>query len=111
MSGYKVPDFKIPSIRPWWELSLIALMVMELCWVVPWFRSLTQAKYAVPPAKEFLVLAGIMLGFNWIVRLMNFVNLRMNLRRIFLIILSGVSVLVALRALLYAREPLSLAEL
>ena len=111
MSGDIVPGFKISSIRPWRELSLIALMVMELCWVVPWFRSLTQATYAVPPAKAFLVLAGIMLGFNWIVRLMNFVNLRMNIRRIFLIILSGVSVLVALKALLYAREPLSLAEL
>ena len=111
MSGDKVPDFKIPSIRPWRELSLIALMVMELCWVVPWFRSLTRATYAVPPAKAFLVLAGIMLGFNWIVRFMNFVNLRMSIRRVFLLILSVVSVLVALKALLYARQPLSLVEL
>jgi len=77
---------------------LIALMVMELCWVVPWFRSLTRATYAVPPAKAFLVLAGIMFGFNWIVRLMNFVNLRMSIRRVFLLILSVVSVLVALKA-------------
>ena len=90
---------------------MIALMVMELCWVVPWFRSLTRAMYAVPPAKAFLVLAGIMLGFNWIVRFMNFVNLRLNIRRVCLLILSAVSVLVALKTLLYAREPLSLAEL
>ena len=111
MSADTLTSLRIPSFRPWRELALLAMMVMELCWVVPWFRSLTQATYAVPPGKAFLVLAGIMLGFNWIVRLMNYLNLRMNLRRVVLIILSVLSVLVALKTLLYTHESLSLAEL
>lgn len=111
MSGDTLSGLRIPTFRPWRELALLALMVMELCWVVPWFRSLTQATYAVPPAMAFLVLAGIMLGFNWIVRLMNFLNLRINIRRAVLIVLSVLSVLVALKTLLYTRESLSLTEL
>ncbi len=70
-------DLRIPAFRPWRELALLALMVMELCWVIPWFRSLTRATYTVPPAKAFLVFAIIMLGFNWIVRLMNYLNFKM----------------------------------
>jgi hypothetical protein len=97
--------------RPWRELALICLLVMELSWLVPWYRSLTRATYAESPIRVFLVLGGIMLVCEWIVRLMNFIRLRVEYRQVVFIIFLAIAVLVGFQLLLYPGDHLTLSEL
>jgi hypothetical protein len=97
--------------RPWRELAVFSLMGMELSWMVPWYRSLTPATYAASPWRAFLALGGMFLGVHLVVRLMNFVHLRFDLRRLTLVILFAIALLVGMKTLLYASEPVSLGEL
>lgn len=84
---------------------------MELSWVVPWYRSLTPATYAVSPMRAFLVLASLFLSVHMVVRLMNFLRLRLDLRRWVLLILFVACVLVGLKTLLYPNESVWFGEL
>jgi hypothetical protein len=62
------------QFRPWRELAQIMIVLMEISWVTPWFRSLTPATYAVSPLQGVLVLLGIVLVGLWTVRLMDFIR-------------------------------------
>ena len=72
------PEFtslSIPKIRYWREMAIISLMVMELSWVVPWYRSLTPATYAATIWRVFFVLLGVILLDNLSTRMMKFLTL------------------------------------
>lgn len=97
--------------RPWREATILALVVMELSWIVPWYRSLTPATYAVEPVRVFLVLGGIYVGVHLVVRLTNFLRVRMDIRRGILVALFIASILAGYKTLLYANEPVSFDEL
>ena len=98
-------------MKPWREITILALMVMEVSWIVPWYRSLTPATYAVPPERAFLVLLAIFIWTHLIVRLINFLRLKMEIRRIILAIVFAASILFGLKTMLYASESLSFFEL
>lgn len=100
-----------PDWRPWRELALFSLMVMELCWLVPWYRSLTPATYAAQPGRVFLVFGSIILFVHLNVRLMNYLHLRLNLRRWILACILIICVFFGLRTLLYTNQAISLSEL
>ena len=102
---------QVERIKPWREITILALMVMEVSWIVPWYRSLTPATYAVLPGRAFLVLLMIFLWTHLIVRLMNSLRLRMEVRRIFLAIVFAVSIFFGLKTMLYASQSLSFFEL
>ena len=99
------------ALRPWRELALVMLVFMEVSWVLPWFRSLTPATYAVSPLQGMAVLSGIMLVSLWVVRLMVSIRLRIWIRQA---ITSGLllgGILVGLKFLLYSGEPVLLGDL
>jgi hypothetical protein len=76
-----------PRLRPWRELAILGLLVMDLCWLAPWFRTLTPATYASPPLRVFLVFGLVLFSVNWSARLFNLANLRLDLRRLLLVVL------------------------
>ena len=106
-----VKESSLFRFRPELELAVFCLMVMELCWLTPWYRSLTPATYATPSGRVFLVFGGILLTLYSAARLMNFARLRIALRRWISIGLFGVCILLSLKLLLYPHEILSLGEL
>ncbi len=60
------PDSQIGS-RPlplkWWpQVAVFLLVIVELCWISPWFRMVMQVTTAAPLWKAVLVLGGIMLA-------------------------------------------------
>lgn len=97
--------------RPWRELALFSLLVMELCWLVPWYRSLTPATYAAHSGWVFLVLGSIILFVHLVVRFMNYIHLRIDLRRWVLAVVLVICVFLGLKTLLYSNQTLSLFEL
>ena len=101
----------LPHWKPWREVAILGLIVMELCWIVPWFRSFTPATHAISPARAFLILGGMLLSVHVLVRWMNYTYLRMDYRRAALVILFALSFLLGLRTLLYEQESLPLREL
>ncbi len=100
MTTQEFSGLRIPQIRYWRELSILALMVMELAWIVPWYRSLTPATYAISMWRVFFVLFGILIAAHLATRVTNFLDLKLNVRRGVSIILIVVSVFIALGLLL-----------
>jgi hypothetical protein len=90
-------------VRPWREMAILCLLVMDLCWLAPWFRTLTPATHAASPRIVALVFAVVLFLVHWIVRLSNLLNLRLDLRRVLLVILIVLNIWLAIRFLLYAQ--------
>ena len=90
---------------------MFALMIMELSWVVPWYRSLTPATNAVSSWKVFLVFFVFLLVANLSTRLMNYLDIKLAIRRGISLGLIVLCVFLGLRLLLYEAEPLSFDEL
>jgi len=105
MTTQELSNFKLPKIRSWRELSIIALMYMEISWVVSWYRSLTPATYDISLARVFLVLMGILLLANVSTRVMNYLDLIIRIRRWVTLVLLVISVFVGLKLLLFRSEP------
>jgi uncharacterized membrane protein YeaQ/YmgE (transglycosylase-associated protein family) len=100
MTSQEFSDLRIPQIRYWRELSILGLMVMELAWIVPWYRSLTPATYAVSMWRVFFVLFGILIMAHLATRATNFLDLKLNIRRGVFIIFIIAAIFIALRLLL-----------
>jgi hypothetical protein len=100
-----------PRFKPWREVAILSVVIMELSWVVPWFRSLTPDTRAVIPWRAFVVLGGLFLIAHLLVRLMNFFHLRVDIRRGVMVVLVILSILVGFKTLLYVHEPVNFAEL
>jgi hypothetical protein len=111
MTIQEFTSLRIPQIRFWRELAIISLMVMELSWVAPWYRSLTPETYAMSIWRVFIVLLGFLLIANLSTRLMNFLNLKIQIRRAVTLILIVLSIYIGLKLLLFETNPLSFAEL
>jgi hypothetical protein len=111
MSSQEVPALQLPRLRPWREITILALILMELSWIVPWFRSLTPATYATSALRAFVVLAGLVLMTHMAVRLMNYLYLRVDLRRVVLAAIFIVAVLVSLKTLLYLGQAVTIMDL
>jgi hypothetical protein len=111
MDSPKVSTFHLPQIRYWRELSIFAIMLMELSWIVPWFRSLTPETYAVSILRVFVVLWGIILLSNLTTRALNFLDIKINIRRGVILGLLVLCVFLGLKLLLYETESLTIGEL
>jgi hypothetical protein len=107
MTAQEFTSLEVPKIRYWRELALFALMIMELSWIVPWYRSLTPATYEVSVWRVFVVLLGLLLLANLSTRFMNFLDLKIRIRQVLTLALLVASIFIALKLLLYETEPLS----
>lgn len=103
--------FQFARPRPWRELAVLASMVMDLSWGVPWFRSLTPATYRVLPGRAFAVFMGVVAFAYLTVKLLATLRLKMKLRRWIVGGLVIGSALFGLRFLLYEPEALSFTSL
>jgi hypothetical protein len=86
-------------------------MVMELSWIVPWYRALTPQTYAVSPIQAFLALWGILLIAHISTRATNYLNLKIAIRRWVTLALLMISTVLGLRYLLFRSESLPVSDL
>lgn len=86
--------------KPWRELALFSLMVMESCWVVALFVVAVAGDRPDATLRSALVFGSIYFGVHVLVRVMNHYQIRTRIRRIVLGILFIASIQIALLALL-----------
>lgn len=60
----------LPTSQRWWSQVTAALLVaMELCWVVPWYRTVIEISYVASPLRAVLVL-GTVMGLSYLLALL-----------------------------------------
>jgi hypothetical protein len=50
------------SLRWWPQVTALLLILIELCWVVPWYQMVMQISYVASVPRSSLVLGGVMLS-------------------------------------------------
>jgi hypothetical protein len=99
------------KLNPWREISILMLILMEVCWVTPWFRSLTAATYAVDPLRVFIVIAVIVMIAHLLVRFMDYLHLKKGVRRTSMVIFILIAIFVGIKTMLYPRQNMALLDL
>jgi len=85
----------------WWpQLAVFLLVIVELCWVLPWFRMVMQVTTAAPIWEAALVLGGIMLAAYGLGYVLDALRLMKNIQLVGFGILLAVSLLLAENLLL-----------
>ena len=98
-------------LNPWREIAILMIILMEVCWVTPWFRSMTPETYAASSLRVFIILTGIVLSAHILVRTMDYLYLKKSIRQGIMIVFIIIGILVGIKTMLYAHEPMSLSEL
>jgi hypothetical protein len=112
MTGRNISDSSFQGmsrlqLRPWRELSALALMVMELSWLVAGYQQLVNPSKQVKLPLLFLLLGSLILSVYWLTRWMLALKLRKSVRRVLLGTLLMVGYAALLRFLLHPFEQVS----
>ncbi|MFN2198167.1 MAG: DUF4129 domain-containing protein [Anaerolineales bacterium] len=89
-------------------MAILAQMVMELAWIVPWYRSLTMGTYSAEPWRVLVFFFLVMQINFWLSRGMNALNIHNRYRRVVLGVGLAACSLLGLRFLLYFSSNLTL---
>jgi hypothetical protein len=81
---------KMPAAFWWSQISSLLLIIFELCWVVPWFRTMMGLSTAGPLLESALVLGAVMAASFFAMRFL--ISLRL-LRKVQLSIMAGLLVI------------------
>jgi hypothetical protein len=96
-------DLPRTSINRYWpQVTALLLIAVELCWVVPWFRTVIQITYVASPLRATLVLGTIMLSSFLLSQLLDELRLRKGLMIAALVVLLVLSLIFGSRILLNA---------
>jgi hypothetical protein len=102
---------KTHRLNLWREISILALVLMEVCWVTPWFRSLTTATYAVAELRVFGVLTGVVLLSYLLVRLLAYLRLKRVVRQAIMLVFILIGIFVGIKTLLYPHQSIGFTAL
>jgi hypothetical protein len=84
------------------------IILMEVSWITPWFRSLTAETYAADVPRVFIILSCVILFSYILVRVMDYLHLKKSIRQGLMVIFLVVGSYVGIKTLLYAHESISL---
>lgn len=97
-----------PHVRYWQVLTAVALMAMELAWVVPWYRLLTWTSAPTTRLQAFAVL-GVTLTFAYFsMQFLDYFQLKRKYTIATMAICLTVAVVVGFKLLIFLRESVSL---
>jgi hypothetical protein len=98
-------------LNPWREIAILMIILMELSWITPWFRSLTPETYAVNALRVLITLTIIVFCSHLLVRIMNYLHLKKSIRQGLMVTFLIIGSYIGIKTLIYAHEPVSLSEL
>jgi hypothetical protein len=97
-----------PHVRYWQVLTAMALMAMELAWVVPWYRLMTWTSAPTTRVQAFAAL-GVMLTLAYSsMRLMDYFQLKRKYMIATMVVGLIVAVVVGFKLLIFLHERVSL---
>lgn len=99
------------QFRPWREIAIFMVMLMEVSWVTLWVRMLVPDIHSLPISYTYFVFLGIIATSHIIARLMEFFRLKVTIRRILAVGILLASTVATLRIFLFQQETLGLVEL
>ena len=94
----------------WRELTCIALMIMELCWIAPLYYLLARFPTGIDLLRSFIVLGVILLGAYLQARLTEHLALNSIIRTAIFALFLLISLLIGLRTLAYFNDTITLGE-
>jgi len=95
------------QLRPWREIAVLALIIMELSWIAAWYLQLISGPQRLTPLAIYLLLGMLMLIVYWVTRFMLTLQFRRDVRRAMLGALIAVGYIALLRFLIYPGEPIT----
>ena len=95
-------------LNMWRELTSIALIIMELCWIAPLYYVLARFPTGIDLQRSFVILGLILLGAYLQARLTETLGLNSILRTAIFALFLLSSLLIGLRTLAYFHDPISL---
>ena len=101
----------LSKIRPWRELALWMLVMLETSWLVPWYFLLVPEAATVSPWVVFCVFWLIVMVANTAMRTLYMLRLRALWRQCAMILLLLAAEVASLKALFFANYSISFAEL
>jgi hypothetical protein len=100
--------FSPNRLNPWREIAIFMIILMEVSWITPWFRSLTAETYAADGLRVFSILSCVILFSYLLIRGMDYLHLKKSIRQGFMVTFLVVGSYVGIKTLLYAHETISL---
>lgn len=111
--GLKAPASEHKSIpigwlhlRPWREFSALALMFMDVNWILPLFQSLTKTGAQQETLQAGIVLGGTLLAAYLMARLLFLLKIRPMYRQAVLILALVATVFFVIKQFLYPLQPM-----
>lgn len=101
----------LARLNPWREIAILMIILMEVCWVTPWFRAMTTETYAVSPLRVFIILTCIVMFSHVLVRIMDYLHLKKSIRQGVMVFFLLLGIFVGIKTMLYPHEAMSLSEL
>ena len=104
-------SFSPVRLNPWRDLAILMIILMEVSWITPWFRSLTPETYAVDSLRVLIMLSCVVLFSHLLIRVMDYLRLKRSIRPGLMVAFLIVGSFVGIKTMLYAQESISLSEL
>lgn len=97
--------------NPWREMAILMIILMEVSWITPWFKSLAPETYAVDAPRVLIILACIVVFSHLVVRIMDYLHLNKSISQVLMVFFLIIGSFVGIKTMLYPHESLSLSEL
>jgi hypothetical protein len=92
------------EINFWQELPRLSVVIMELCWIVPWFQMLTLSATDISPLKIGIIFGFIIILAHLLVRLVFQYSLKENVRRGVILAFILLAVIFSIKIILYSHN-------
>ena len=69
-----IKTFSPIRLNSWREIAILMIIIMDVSWITPWFRSLTPETYAVNSVRILIILSSIILLSYILIRCMDYLK-------------------------------------
>jgi hypothetical protein len=95
----------------WREIAILMIIIMDVSWITPWFRSLTPETYAVDPVRILIILSSVILFSHILIRSMDYLRLKKSIRQGMMVTFLIVGCYIGIKTLLFAKDSISISAL
>ena len=103
-----LPLIRLSRPNLWREMAYLSMLVMELCWVIPWYILFGSPSGPDFVLRAILAFGGVLMANHLILRLLDSLEIKKNLRRWAIALLLLASIYYCLKLLVYTSGAMTL---